>query len=296
MKGNWSWRNVFEGLVLSHAWLALGGAAQCWWVTSHLSNNEQAWRTNLAVWCGIFAAYGMLRWSRARLPAGPGGDPVLAWHAARRPGMLRLSLAAAAAAAVLLWSAPSLVWWVVLLMVLPWMLYLVPIRVGAMDIGLRQVPALKLVVIVWCWLLATVALPVAFLAPDRFWMGLLGHGLVQGPLITGIALLFDLRDHAQDAPSMRTIPQVIGPRWTRMLVLVLFLYTATIVVSRGFLSYMSYVEGDVPWSEVLAGAGLAFGAVLALRAGPARSWAFYAFGVDGLLVLVPLLAWVGDRL
>jgi hypothetical protein len=296
VKGTWSWRNVFEGLVLSHAWLALGGAAQSWWVTSHLSNNEQAWFPVLAAGCGIFAAYGLLRWSRSRFPVAQGGDLVLAWHAARRRSMLRLSLVAAAAAAVLLWSAPLLVWWVVLLMVLPWMLYLLPIRVGAMDIGLRQVPALKLVVIVWCWLLATVALPVAFLAPDHFWMGLLGHGLVQGPLITGIALLFDLRDQAQDAASMRTIPQVIGPRWTRLLVLVLFLYAATIVVSRGLLSYMSYVEGDVPWSEVLAGAGLAFGAVLALRAGPARSWAFYAFGVDGLLVLVPVLAWLGDRL
>lgn len=283
-------------LIYGHVWLACGAAAQTWWVTSPLSGNDQAWRPIIAVGCGVFAAYGLLRWSRARLPAGRGGDPVMAWHAARRPGMLRLSLAAGAAASGFLWTAPSLVWWVVSLMVLPWMLYLVPIRVGAMDIGLRQVPALKLVVIVWCWLLATVALPLAFLAPDHFWMGLLGHGLVQGPLITGIALLFDLRDHAHDAPSMRTIPQVIGPRWTRMLAMVLFLHAAIILVSRGLLSYMSHVEGDVPWSEVLAGAGLAFGAVLALRAGPVRSLAFYAFGVDGLLVLVPALAWLGDRL
>jgi len=282
-------------LVHGHGWLALGGGAQCWWVTSHLSNNEQAWRPVLAVWCGVFAGYGLLRWSRTRWSTGWGDDPVMAWHAASRPGMLSLSLAAGAAASALLWTAPSLVWRVVLLMVLPWMLYLLPIRVGAMDIGLRQVPALKLVVIVWCWLLATVALPVAFLAPDHFWMGLLGHGLVQGPLITGVALLFDLRDQARDAPSMRTIPQVIGPRWTRVLAMFFFLSAATIVVIRGLLSYMSYVEGYVPWSEVLAGAGLAFGAVLAYRAGPDRSWVFYTLGVDGLLVLAPLLAWVGDR-
>lgn len=285
---------MFEALVLSHAWLALGGAAQCWWVTSHLSNNEQAWRPVLAVWCGVFAGYGLLRWSRA--PVERIADPALVWHAPRQGGMLALCLGAAAVATWALWPAPLRVWWVVLLMALPWMLYLVPFRVGDVHIGLRQVPALKLVVIVWCWLLATVALPVVFLAPDRLSMALLGHGLVQGPLITGIALLFDLRDQAHDAPSLHTIPQIIGPRWTRMLVLVLFLYAATIVVSRGLLSYMSYVEGEVPWSEVLAGAGLAFGAVLALRAGPARSWAFYAFGVDGLLVLVPVLAWLGDRL
>ncbi len=296
MWGTRSWRNAFEGLVLSHAWLALGGAAQCWWVTSHLSNNEQAWRPVLAVWCGVFAGYGLLRWSGARLSLTTANARIMVWHAERRRPMLVLSLFAAAVAALSLWPATSLVWWIVLFMVLPWMLYLVPMRVGEVHIGLRQVPALKLVVIVWCWLLATVALPVGFLAPDHFWMGLLGHGLVQGPLITGIALLFDLRDHAQDAPSMRTIPQVIGPRWTRVLAMVLFLYAATIVVSRGLLSYMSYVEGLVPWSEVLAGAGLVFGAVLAFRAGPARSWAFYAVGVDGLLVLVPVLAWLGERL
>jgi hypothetical protein len=292
--GTRSWQSAFEGLVLSHAWLALGGAAQCWWVASHLSNNEQAWRPVLAVWCGVFAGYGLLRWSLSAV--GRVTDPDLVWHAPRRRGMLALCLSAAAVGAWALWPAPSRVWCIVLLMVLPWMLYLMPFRVGEVHIGLRQVPALKLVVIVWCWLLATVALPVGFLAPDHVWMGLLGHGLVQGPLITGIALLFDLRDHAQDAPCMRTIPQVIGPRWTRVLAMVLFLYAATIVVFRGLMSYMSYVEGDVPWSEVLAGAGLAFSAVLAFRAGPSRSWAFYAFAVDGLLVLVPVLAWLGDRL
>lgn len=296
MWGTRSRRNVFEVLVLSHAWLALGGAAQCWWVTSHLSNNEQAWRPVLAVWCGVFAGYGLLRWSRTRSPVERIVDPALVWHALRRGGMLALCLGAAAVAAWALWPAPSRVWWVVLLMALPWMFYLVPFRVGEVHIGLRQVPALKLVVIVWCWLLATVALPAVFLAPGHFGMVLLGHGLVQGPLITGIALLFDLRDQAHDAPSLRTIPQVIGLRWTRKLVLALFLYAATIVVFRGLMSYNSYVEGDVPWSEVLAGAGLAFGAVLALRAGPERSWVFYAFAVDGLLVLVPVLAWLGDRL
>jgi ABC-type transport system involved in cytochrome c biogenesis permease subunit len=59
---------------------------------------------------------------------------------------------------------------------------------------------------------------------------------------------------------------------------------------------MAYVEGDIPWSEVLASMGFLLGAVLALFASTKRSDRFFDLGVDGLLILIPMLAWSGERI
>jgi hypothetical protein len=285
-----------RAMVYGHGWLALGAAAQTWWTCMYLGHGLPHVRITLAVFFGMFAMYNLLRWVRSREEVTRQVSPLLHWHHVHRGVLLPVSMVAVVAGLLLLAPELGRLWRVVALALLPGLLYLLPWQRGGRSIGLRHVPMLKVLVITWCWTMATVALPIALGSSDLFAEPLLAHGMVHVPLYLAVALLFDLRDRHVDPPGLRTVPQLIGEGWTRALVVLLFLYAGAIVLLRGMLGYMAYVEGDIPWSEVLASMGFLLGAVLALFASTKRSDRFFDLGVDGLLILIPMLAWSGERI
>jgi hypothetical protein len=120
--------------------------------------------------------------------------------------------------------------------------------------------------------------------------------MVQLPLYSAIALLFDLRDSGSEDPSIRTIPHILGERWTTVLVVLLFVYSGGIVLLRGFVGYEAYVEGDTPWPEICAALGFAAAAVFALFPSAKRSVLLHATLADGILVLIPVLHLLGSLL
>jgi hypothetical protein len=284
-----------RAMVHGHVWLALGAAAQTWWTCLYFDIGLPHVRLTVAVFLGMFAMYNLMRWVRSREDVSRQASPMLHWHHVHRRKLLTISVVAAVIGLLLLAPELDRLWRVLALALVPGLLYLLPWQRGGRSIGLRYVPMLKVVVITWCWTMATVALPIALGRAEVFGMALLAQAMVHVPLYIAVALLFDLRDQHFDPPGLRTLPQLIGEGWTRALAVLLFLYAGAIVLLRGLMGYMAYVEGEVPWSEVLASLGFLLGAVLALFTRPGRSERYFDVAVDGLLILIPVLVWLGER-
>lgn len=259
--------------------LAAGAGAQAWWIARAYDEPKEAWQLALAIALATLGAY---QWVHALLAT---ADPRGRGHALM-------------AAVCLLFMAMGLLlpWRSALLAVLPWAVlpfaaYAVPLRQGRG--GLRAVPGMKVLVVVWCWIAVVVVLPLYAVAGEHVPMALASWLPVQVPLFLGVALLSDLRDRSSDPPALRTWPQVLGEGWTRVLVVLLFLYVGLIVVLRGYFGNAAYVDGAVPWPEVFVAAGCLFGAGLAAASRSTRPGWYFSVLVDGLLLLLPLLYAVG---
>lgn len=282
---------VLRVLVHGHVWLALCAAAQTWWTYQYLQMPEGSWRVVLAVFLGMMALYNVLRVVRSRDGDPRAVSPLLGWAHQQRRGLLITSSICAVLGIIVLGPLLDRTWKVVALAVLPGILYLVPTTTG--SAGLRSVPGLKVFVIVWCWTMTTVVLPIASMDTDAFALQVLAHALVRAPIFFALAIAFDMRDVEVDPRGLRTIPQLLGKRWAKVLAIGLVLFAAAVIALRGMLDYNVYVDAEFPLAAVLASSGLLLGAVLLFRTAPQRSWVFYVLGLDGLLLLLPLLNWIG---
>ncbi|MEZ4756274.1 MAG: hypothetical protein R2817_05560 [Flavobacteriales bacterium] len=259
--------------------LATGAGAQAWWVAQAYGEPKGTWQLALAIALATLGAY---QWVHALLAI---GDPRGRGHALM-------------AAVCLLFPSLMLLlpWWSALLSVVPWAFvpfaaYAFPLRQGRG--GLRAVPGMKVLLVVWCWIALVVVLPMRAMAGEHVMSALASWLPVQLPLFTGVALLSDLRDRSSDPSTLRTWPQVLGEGWTRLLVVLLFLYVGLIVVLRGYFGYAAYVDGTVPWPEVLVAAGCLFAVGLAVAARITRPGWYFSVLVDGLLLVLPLLYAIG---
>lgn len=281
-------------VIYSHLWLAQGAAAQTWWTLQYLPEQEGSWRLVIAVGLGMLALYNWLRTVRARDARLRASSVMLLWSHDHRRVLVPFAVGSGIAGLFVMGGLLVRTWEVVLLAVLPGLLYLLPRRNG--SAGLRSIPFLKLLVIVWCWTLACVVLPIAAMEGERSSMLVIAHAFVRAPIFLALAIAFDIRDAHSDPSGMRTIPQVLGVAWAKVLGAGLLVFAAAVVVLRGVLEYNVYVDGDFPWSAILVAAGLLIGVGLVLRASSRRSWAYWSLGLDGLLVLLPVLNWLGGLL
>jgi hypothetical protein len=271
MEGLWrAWRVQRYGL------LALGAGAQTWWMMQHVEAGL-ALRKATAVMLGTWAAYRLMH-ALLAVPQAVGGT--------ERRDTLLVAVVLALASALLLWP-----WWRLLPARLPWVVlpllaYALPTRDG--QGGLRSVPGMKVLVILWCWIIAVLVLPVQLVAPDRLPALLAAWLPVQLPLFAGVALLSDLRDRTTDPLTMRTWPQLLGEGWTRALVILLFFYTGAVVLMRGYFSYDAVVDGRIPGPEFAVAMCCGWAVVLAAMARSTRPAWFFGLLVDGLLLLLPV--------
>jgi hypothetical protein len=280
-------------MVQGQWWIALGSLVQTAWVAHRFLDPAEVWRVSGAAGVGTWAGYMLMHWY-GTLKRQPGVSSSHAlWSMGTDRSRLIAPALALALAALLLWPVRSLVWPVVVLAMVLALAYAGP---WPFKQGMRALPGVKLPLIVCCWILVTVVLPLRFDPEMDLSTGILAIGLVQLPLYSAIALLFDLRDLRTDPPSLRTIPQVIGERWSSVLVLGLLGYAGLLVVLRGLLSYSAYVEGAMPWADLGAALGFGLAAVFVLCRSSVRSPIAYAFLADGILVLIPLLYYLGSLL
>ncbi len=259
--------------------LAAGAGAQAWWVAQAYSVQKVALQLALAIALATLGAYQLVHALLA-----------IAGARSRRQEVM--------AAVLLMFFALMLLypWWPVLLSVVPWAVvpfaaYTLPLRKGRG--GLRSVPGIKVLVVVWCWVAVVVVLPLRAVVGDHVLNALASWLPVQIPLFLGVALLSDLRDGTSDPLALRTWPQLLGEGWTRALVVLLFLYVGLVVSLRGYFGYAAYTDGAVPWPELLVAIGCLFGAGLAVAARSSRPGWYYSVLVDGLLMILPLLYAVG---
>lgn len=139
------------------------------------------------------------------------------------------------------------------------------------------------------WTLATIGLSATdtLPGPSAF---LLMLSVLQFSFFLGFASTFDSIDLKHDPPGLRTIPQLLGVRATRYLAAGLMLpWMVALVI-------MQWHSGAFEAALSLPLLGYAIAAVLLFRAGPHVSYWYSSIVLDGLLILIPALAWCGGRL
>ncbi|MEO8591529.1 MAG: UbiA family prenyltransferase [Flavobacteriales bacterium] len=280
---------VVRFLVYGHVWLALGAAAQVWWLGKVFFVEDK--RLAGFAGCATIAAYGAMRLWRLDKASATGNEP-MAWFHVNRQWVALMVTACAVSATVLVWP---LLGKVLPALVLPGaiaLLYVLPLRLtGGRILGLRRIPYMKSLWTAGVWAAISVLLPMA-VDPDPPSTGLITLlFLMQCCFVYALMIAFDIRDRSYDMASLRTLPQLLGDRWARRASVVLICLPALFLLWYGAAS----AHSDV-WPIVLPVPAYLLGAVLLARATPQRPDTFYVLWLDGLLILVPVLAWVGTLL
>lgn len=269
--------------VFTHVWLAVGAMAQAWWLGQFtgLAN----WRTMLAVGASLMAAYGVMRLVRTGEPA-PISSPWIAWVAQHRRPMIIVTVLSALVA---LWAVCGLerIYAPYGLIAIPLVaLYLLPsLDAYGRSRGLRQVPMLKAPLIAAVWTLTTTGFATGPLSPELFPV-VAQLAALQFAFILGMAMAFDGMDMPNDAPTLRTAPQMLGGKGARVL-------AACMMIPWVFFLAWQQVDTGLQWHLLLPLFGYVIAALVLLRSGAHRSFAYGAVLMDGLLILIPLLAWCG---
>ena len=271
-------------MVHSHAWLALGAAAQVWFTVRLLPLIDATSALPVIAALATFSAYGAMRLARVRDAASGSGH--LAWFDTHRTIMLVLCPLSAMLATLLFFRYGLEAMKLVPLLVPAVVLYILPSRSGRAT-GLRYVPFLKLFLIAGVWSGVAVAFP--FLASGDvaapFFLPLL---IERGLFVLAITLPFDIRDLHYDPDRERTIPKALGLRSSKAAAVVALLASLFIVL------YVCQANGMIGGAiGVLL--GYAITALLIMRASPGDSLVFYGLFLDGTLLLIPGLWWLGEQ-
>lgn len=280
---------LMRWLIYGHVWLAFAVAAQILWTTLFLHEGTLARRYAVAAFLGSFTAYGVMRLARV---AGPEGKEYanLLWYRSNRMLMNVLVGVCGVAAFLLLWPLWPMIWRLMVPAVLLTFFYVTPFTSSkGVGIGLRMVPFLKALLIAVLWAIVTVAIPLRLDPVGFSGFTVIALTCMRVPLILSLAILFDVRDQASDDPALRTVPIVFGTQAAKGIALFFLLCSAVFEVI--FLRGLGYVTAS--WVILI---GYAFGAVLAVRAQPVRDAFYYAILVDGVMIAIPLCAWVGVML
>lgn len=285
---------VLRILVYGHVWLALGAAAQTAWMQELLGIG--GWRAPVLAFCGTIVGYTFMRWARMDHPE-LGTAPHLAWFRENRKPLLYFALFCLGCGSALALPYASALFQVLWPAALVTMLYVVPPGlVGGRTLGLRRVPLLKALFIAAVWSLVTVGLPLA-LDEEGWSAGRAGWLFaMQFTFFLALAIAFDLRDRVVDPRALRTLPQVIGPAFARALAAALLLYPLSVFLLMAYLSHAldeSELTPSFSWEDLFTAAGYLVVLVVIVRSKQHRGPLYHDLIMDGMLVLVPLLWWLG---
>ncbi len=289
---------VLRFVVHGHVVLALGAAAQVWWAGAlfHMHADK---RLIAFVVLAAFASYGAMRLLRMNVPE-LAGSSIMNWYRNHARTMLVFVGISAIAAVVIGWPLRSIIVHALWLPGLLAVFYVLPMGVaGGRRIGLRRIPFLKAFIIAFVWASIVVVLPGTvereegpFISGDVWWVMSIWFCF-----FLAIAIAFDIRDLPYDLSSLRTIPQVFGTRGAKLIGMLLLLPMLLFLVAMVVISYFpletGWREPGVDLSLALPIIGVLFTGGLIVRANAQRPWWFYALLLDGTLVLLPLLTWVG---
>lgn len=137
------------------------------------------------------------------------------------------------------------------------------------HMGLRFVPTLKVFVVALSW--TTLALLPLISLPHQVFVWVTAKSVLW---MLCLMLPFELRDMHKDAPSLKTIPQLLGISGTKTLGYVL-------LCGLAFLAYQTVQVTALFWVELIM--LLLMG--LAINASPKHSETFTAFWVEGIPIL-----------
>ena len=144
--------------------------------------------------------------------------------------------------------------------------------------SLRDIPFLKIILIASSWGAVTVLIP-AYINQELSAYSTWAIFTLNFIYIFALVIPFDIRDLQVDEPEKKTIPQLIGWKASK--------YTGiTLLIICGLLSYTFFKEAiySIPiyFLSIL----------LMLQVNDKRKELFYAFGIDGLILLFPFSTWI----
>lgn len=292
---------VLRFVVNGHVVLALGAAAQLWWVNEFLYLYAEK-RLVGFVALATFAAYGTMRLMRMNV-AELAGSPTMVWYRRHARIMSILVGASAVGAGLIGWPMRSTIGHALWLPALLAAFYVLPLGItGGHAIGLRRIPFLKAFIIAFVWASATVILPgtseregTPFTSVDVWWFMSIWFGF-----ILSIAIVFDIRDLPYDPPSLRTFPQVFGQRRAKAIAILALLPMLVMLLTMVALAYYpietGWREPGIDWGILLPAIGLLFTGALIVLADQDRPWWYWALLLDGQLILLPFLFRIGGLL
>jgi 4-hydroxybenzoate polyprenyltransferase len=144
--------------------------------------------------------------------------------------------------------------------------YVIPIK----GIVMREIPYIKVYLIAITWAVVLILFPM--INENKFDWTVLLHALAHTLFIVSVAIPFDIRDVKFDKDSHKTIPQVIGIQWAKLIstiLLMLFLtcmvmftpslaesisFYAAIAVQFMLLLFMNEKRGDIYCAGAIDGA------------------------------------------
>ncbi|MCB0770326.1 MAG: hypothetical protein KDC00_07970 [Flavobacteriales bacterium] len=282
--------------LYGHGLLAIGAAAQRWWLGElGIPTN---WKGILASAMITIAGYGYLRLVRASEPD-PIPSPHIHWFRRHRAFMWGLVLLFCAAAIGLSLGQRLLLGPWSLAVVVVSGLYLLPLigRSGK-AVGLREIPGVKAFLVAAAWTFVTCGLVDADGRFDRELVVCLA--ITQFCFFLALAIAFDIGDLRYDRPGLRTIPQLLGIRGAKVLAILLLLpwlwYYLVFVILTCSPIEQGWREPAVDLIFMLPLLGMVLTAFVIAFVNPGRPKSYFAITLDGMVLLIPLLGWIGGRL
>lgn len=275
---------VLRFLVYSHGWLAIGMATQVLWM-GHLFGFS-ATVPAIAIATGSIAAYGFMRILRSLEPD-PIPSPNIHWVIQNRWVVILLSVITAIVSLIAVrYSYFVFGAWTAVAAILV-VLYLTPMRnKKGSSIGLRNVPLLKAPLIALVCTLATIGLSGDEVVDvERQLLKLIA--IPQFAFFLAITTTYDIADIDHDDPKLRTFPQLIGVKATKWLAVFLLLPWFA------FYGFSTFAFRSNYYLPII---GLIITAVVISRAEPWTNEWYYKVWLDGILILIPLLGWLGGLL
>jgi len=289
---------VLRALVHGHVLLVMGVVCQLWWIDGlfHLHVDHRLFGV---VALATFSAYGAMRLMRMHLPA-LASNGMMRWYRANARAMYVLVIGAGLAAAFLAWPLCHVILHSLWLPILLAVGYTLPLAMtGGRPVGLRRIPFMKAAIIGFVWACTVVVLPgtvepdgTLLISDDLWWIA-----AIWTCFFSAIAIVFDIRDLPHDLPTLCTVPQVLGPAGAKIVSVLLLvpLFTSLlfgVLYSDGG-SEAGWQGGKVDLAILLPAIVLVGLGVLIAKAKPERPWWFWDLLMDGSLIALPLLAWLG---
>jgi hypothetical protein len=285
-------RATFNAVLLyGHGLLAIGAAAQRWWMGElGIPTN---WKGVLASAMITIAGYGYLRLVRASEPD-PIPSPHIHWFRRHRAVMWGLvPLFTAAAIGLSLGQRLLLGPWSLVAVVVSG-LYLLPLIGGSgKAVGLREIPGLKALFVASAWTFVTCGLVDADGWFDRelvVWLV-----ITQFCFFLAMAIAFDIGDLRYDRPGLRTFPQLLGPGQAKVFAVLLLIPSISYYLFLAVIIHAMGGPGVFP-KFVLPMFGVVSAALVITLIKPDRPKWYFAILLDGMVLLIPLLGWIGGRL
>lgn len=283
-------------LLHSHGLLALGAAAQHWWI-GELGLTTDPGGVVMAALLTI-AGYGYLRLVRASETDIIPSEHIHWVQRFRWVVIVAVLLSSAVAAWLALGRTLVFGPWS-LLALLPVGVYLLPmLDKNGKAIGLREIPGAKAFVVALGWTFVTVGFGNTDSDPEPnkvIWMM-----VMQFCFFLAMAIAFDIGDLKYDRPGLRTIPQLLGKRWAKAIALVLLVPWLWYYFIFVLVSY-SPIFPDPNWSGVdlmflLPLLGIVLTALVIAFTDPDRPKWYFAILLDGMVLMIPMLGWLGGLL